>query len=89
MTNCAGLPLAVFTADSAPVILFDPAHHACAVGRAGLQETTTRLPAKMVLAMELVYGFCSVVPDRRTVLRSGPVAPTADHVEISEGLLRL
>ena len=38
MTNCAGLPLAVFTADSAPVILFDPAHHACAVGRAGLRK---------------------------------------------------
>ncbi len=80
MTNCAGLPLAVFTADSAPVILFDPAHHACAVGRAGLRETTTRLPAKMVLAMELVYG--SIPADLYAYV--GPCAG-ADHVEISEG----
>lgn len=80
MTNCAGLPVAVFTADSAPVILFDPAHHACAVGRAGLRETTTRLPAKMVLAMELVYG--SISADLYAYV--GPCAG-ADHVEISEG----
>lgn len=80
MTNHFGLPLFVFVADSAPLILYDPVRRACAVGRAGLQETAGRLPAKMVLAMELVYG--SKPADLYAYI--GPCAGAA-HIEVSEG----
>lgn len=83
MTDCAGLPLLVLVADNVPVIVYDPAHHACAVGQAGLLGTTRRLAAKIVLAMELAYGsrpddLCAYI---------GPCAG-AGHVEVSKSSAR-
>jgi YfiH family protein len=56
MTNCTGIPLALFVADCVPVILYDPVHKACAVIHDGWRGTTAKLAAKTVFAMRIAYG---------------------------------
>lgn len=79
ITDRANVPLLAFVADNVPIILYDPMHHVCAVGQAGLQGTTRRLASKMVLAMELVYG--SLPADIYAYI--GPCVSSA-HMEVSE-----
>ena len=56
VTGSPGLPLAVFSADCVPVLLYDPVHRAIGAVHAGWRGTAQGIVRRAVMIMGLKYG---------------------------------
>ncbi len=56
ITRTPGLPLAQRFADCTPILLYDPAHHACGIAHAGWQGVVARCAEATVRAMQSHFG---------------------------------
>lgn len=55
VTDCPGVCIGISTADCIPILLYDPAHHACAAVHAGWRGTVLRISQAAVQTMENLY----------------------------------
>lgn len=68
ITNAPGVTLVVFTADCAPVLLFDPVKHAIGAVHSGWRGTAQCITTRAVEAMQAAFGtdpadlLCAVGP---------------------------
>lgn len=56
MTDRAGIPLMSYSADCVPILLYDPAHHACASIHSGWRGTVKKIAAATIADMKEAYG---------------------------------
>lgn len=56
LTNQVGCGLTMNYADCAPILLYDPQHHALGLGHAGWAGTVADVPGAMVRAMQAAFG---------------------------------
>ena len=56
VTNCPGIPLAIFSADCIPVLLYDPVGRAIAAVHSGWRGTSLGIAPKAVAKMTALYG---------------------------------
>ena len=56
ITNTPGVSLVVFTADCAPVLLYDPKNQAIGAVHSGWRGTAQRITARAVQAMQAAFG---------------------------------
>lgn len=82
VTNSPGLCIGVSTADCIPILLYDPAHHACAAIHAGWRGTVSRIPQETVKMMEQLYH--SVPPELYAVIGPGI---SAEAYEVGEDVV--
>ena len=56
ITNDIGCGLTMNFADCAPILIYDPVHHAMGLGHAGWAGTVRDIPGEMVAAMQAAFG---------------------------------
>lgn len=69
MTDCRQLCIGVSTADCIPILLYDPAHHACAAVHAGWRGTVKRIAERAISEMARCFG--SRASDLQAVIGPG------------------